>query len=93
MREEHFGIGIAESVRAGCLAFVPNGGGQVEIVGKDPDACFESVKDAVFKIERALTDRGFAARLRERQAAVCASFSVEAFQVGLLSMITRSLKG
>ena len=93
MREEHFGIGIAESIRAGCLAFVPNGGGQVEIVGKDPDACFESVKDAVFKIERALTDRGFAARLRERQAAVCASFSVEAFQAGLLSMITRSLKG
>jgi len=93
MREEHFGIGVAESVLAGCLTFVPNGGGQVEIVGKDPDACYESVEDAVRKIGRALTDRGFAARLRERQAAASAAFGVEAFQAGLLALVARSLKG
>ncbi len=93
MREEHFGIGVAQSVLAGCLTFVPNGGGQVEIVGNDPDACYESVEDAVRKIERALADRSFAVRLRERQAAASAAFGVEAFQAGLLALVARSLNG
>jgi hypothetical protein len=33
MREEHFGMAPAEMVRAGCIVWVPDGGGQVEIVG------------------------------------------------------------
>lgn len=93
MREEHFGIGVAESVLAGCLTFVPNGGGQVEIVGRDPDACYENVADAVRKIGRALADSSFAARLRERQATACAALGVEAFQAGLLDLVARSLNG
>ena len=33
MREEHFGMAPAELARAGCIVWVPRGGGQMEIVG------------------------------------------------------------
>ena len=36
MREEHFGMAPAELARAGCIVWVPRGGGQMEIVGHEP---------------------------------------------------------
>ena len=36
MREEHFGMAPAEMVRAGVIVWVPRGGGQMEIVGREP---------------------------------------------------------
>ena len=38
--DEHFGIAVAEMVRAGCIPLVHNSGGQVEIVGRDPRLIF-----------------------------------------------------
>ena len=38
MREEHFGMAPAEMARAGVIVWVPNGGGQMEIVGDEPGA-------------------------------------------------------
>jgi glycosyltransferase involved in cell wall biosynthesis len=36
MLDEHFGMAPAELAAAGCIVFVPNDGGQVEIVDDDP---------------------------------------------------------
>ena len=51
--DEPFGIAIAEMVKAGCIVFVPDGGGQTEIVGV-PELTYESIDDAVVKITNVL---------------------------------------
>jgi glycosyltransferase involved in cell wall biosynthesis len=50
MREEHFGMAPAEMVRAGMVVWVPDGGGQVEIVGKASGLRYADEEDAVNKI-------------------------------------------
>lgn len=50
MSEEHFGIAPAEALLGGSIVFVPNGGGQVDIVGEEPRLRFDSDEDAVRKI-------------------------------------------
>ncbi|HET7451549.1 MAG TPA: glycosyltransferase, partial [Thermoanaerobaculia bacterium] len=37
MAEEHYGMAVAEMVLAGCVPFVPDGGGAVEIAGECPE--------------------------------------------------------
>ncbi len=50
MKDEHFGIAVAEMIRAGCIPFVPDSGGQVEIVGREPRLLYGSDAEAVEKI-------------------------------------------
>lgn len=45
--EEHFGIAVAELVAGGVIPFVPNEGGQREIVGQDERLMYTSSADAV----------------------------------------------
>ena len=53
---EPFGIAVAEMVNAGCMVFVPKGGGQVEIVD-NPALIFHNDADAVDKIDTILSTR------------------------------------
>ncbi len=64
MREEHFGMAPAELARAGCIVWVPAGGGQMEIVGREPALMYDSEDDAVAKIVRTLEDPAEQQRLR-----------------------------
>lgn len=64
MREEHFGMAPAELARAGCIVWVPRGGGQMEIVGEEPALMFDSDADAVAKIMKTLDDPVEQDRLR-----------------------------
>ena len=64
MREEHFGMAPAELARAGCIVWVPRGGGQMEIVSHEPELMYDSDDDAVSKIVRTLTDDSEQSRLR-----------------------------
>jgi glycosyltransferase involved in cell wall biosynthesis len=54
MREEHFGMAPAEMVRAGMIVWVPNGGGQVEIVGAEPALVYGSGEQAIDQIIQVL---------------------------------------
>ena len=63
MREEHFGMAPAEMVRAGCIVWVPDGGGQVEIVA-DARLTYGSIEEGVAKITRTLGDADEQTRLR-----------------------------
>lgn len=54
---EHFGIAVAEMVRMGCVVFVPNSGGQVEIIGSNPALVYSTVEDASKKIIDVLQNR------------------------------------
>jgi glycosyltransferase involved in cell wall biosynthesis len=60
MNEEHFGMAVAEMVRAGCIVFAPNNGGPAQILGEDDRLLYSSVQDAAEKI-------GFTMLRRERQ--------------------------
>ena len=54
--EEHFGIAVAEMLRCGCIPFISNDGGQVEIVGNQTVLRYHSDKDAVEKILQVLNN-------------------------------------
>ena len=65
MREEHFGMAPAELARAGCIVWVPRGGGQMEVVGGEPALMYDSEDDAVEKIARTLGSPAEQDRLRQ----------------------------
>lgn len=69
----------AEMVRAGCVVWVPGGGGQLEIVGEDSRLTYSSEDDGVEKIVAALADEAGEARLREALAARATRFSTAHF--------------
>jgi glycosyltransferase involved in cell wall biosynthesis len=79
MREEHFGMAPAELARAGAIVWVPRGGGQMEVVGKEPALMYESDDDAVRKISATMADASEQRRLREALAAVSPQFSTARF--------------
>ena len=63
MHNEHFGIAPAEALMAGCIPFVHDSGGQVEIVGRDPRVCYQD-DDAALRIQRVLGDAEIQRELR-----------------------------
>lgn len=62
---EHFGIAVAEMVAAGVLPFVPDNGGQREVVGEQNTLTYRSVTDAVKSIDRVLSNKSLERRLRQ----------------------------
>ena len=79
MQGEPFGMAVAELISAGCITFVPNSGGQVEIVGHDERLIYSSREDAVNKILRALREPDYLASLRNHIASRRNLFGVERF--------------
>ena len=65
MREEHFGMAPAELARAGCIVWVPRGGGQMEAVGHEPALMYGSDDEAVEKIVGTLESPAEQDRLRQ----------------------------
>jgi glycosyltransferase involved in cell wall biosynthesis len=87
MEAEHFGIAVAELQRAGCLTFVHNSGGPVEIVGNDPRLTFDRIEDAAEKIAHAIEDTGTQDQLRALVATRRDCFSTERFCASIREII------
>jgi glycosyltransferase involved in cell wall biosynthesis len=87
MAEEHFGMAPAELTRAGCIVWVPAGGGQVEIVGREPALMFTSDDDAVEKITNTLNDEPEQRRLRELLAERSEQFSTARFMTQVRELV------
>jgi glycosyltransferase involved in cell wall biosynthesis len=79
MREEHFGMAPAEMARAGMIAWVPRGGGQMEIVGHEPALMFDTDDQAVQQIVATMTNAVEQRRLRELLAVTSEQFSTSHF--------------
>lgn len=89
MDDEHFGIAPAEMVRGGCIVFVPNSGGQVDIVGREEQLVYDTPDAGVAKIVRTLTSPDEQARLRTQLAAHKEVFSAERFMTTIRDAVER----
>jgi len=90
MRQEHFGITIAQALRAGCLPFVRDDGGQVEIPGDEPLLRYRSIEDAVEKILRVMSERALQDDLAARLAARAERFSPDRFMAEIRAAVESS---
>lgn len=75
---EPFGIAAAEMVRAGMIVWVPNGGGQVEIVDH-PMLIYDGINDVVNKIERVIKDDFLQQEIRMHLVEQSKIFSTDRF--------------
>ena len=78
-KNEPFGIAVAEMVKAGNIVWVPNGGGQTEIVGSD-SLIYSDAKDAVNKIREVLRNAALRETIRDLLTEQSARFSITRFQ-------------
>jgi glycosyltransferase involved in cell wall biosynthesis len=90
MAAEHFGMAPAEMAAAGCIVFVPNDGGQVEIVGGDRRLVYETVDGAVAAIVRVMSDGAEQQALREMLKTRAQLFSVERFASTFREIVEQS---
>jgi glycosyltransferase involved in cell wall biosynthesis len=79
MDHEHFGIAVAEMVKAGCIVFTPNSGGQVEIIGNDSRLTYDSDEQAVEKVTAVLGNSSIQHDLLEHLAGCGTNFSTDRF--------------
>lgn len=93
MPEEHFGMAVAELVRAGCVVWVPDGGGQVEIVRKNPHLCYQSDDQAVAEICRALEDPAHALALRAMLEPQRERYTEQQFMLRLRQIVEQFFEG
>jgi glycosyltransferase involved in cell wall biosynthesis len=91
MHHEHFGMAPAEMVTGGCLVWVHDSGGQVEVVGREPRLVYTTVEDGVQRILRVLADERAQAELRAHLAARARLFSLDAFSSGVRGAAARQL--
>ena len=76
---EHFGIAVAEMMRGGCIVFVPDSGGQVEIVGNEERLLYHTTEEAVAKILRVMTHPQEETELRDHLGLRKDLFTAERF--------------
>jgi hypothetical protein len=78
-------------VKAGCIVFVPNGGGQAEIADH-PALIYENDDDAVRKIEAALVDSALQTKLRTHLTEGTNRFSVDGFRRDIRKIVIEFLQ-
>jgi len=81
--QEHFGIAVAEMVRAGCIPFVSHDGGTEEIVGYHPSLIYRTDDEAVETICAVLRDKDLVQPLRQHLNGARERFSTKAFMDGM----------
>lgn len=88
---EHFGIVVAEFVAGGSLPFVPNSGGQREIVNGCDDLLYDSVKGAVDTIDRVLSSPELEASIHAELPCVEEVYGKPRFQREMRTVVTAAL--
>lgn len=79
MKDEHFGIAVAEMVRGGCIPFIPDDGGQVEIIGNESRLQYHTFEEAVEKISGVLDSPESQISLRKHLEGCRKALSTERF--------------
>lgn len=77
--QEHFGIAPAEMASGGCIVFVADDGGQVEIIDGDRRLLWRTPSEAAERIDAVLQDARLQDELRARLTAHARTFGCERF--------------
>lgn len=91
LHEESYGIVVAEALRAGAIPFVPDRGGQLEIVGDCAPVLFRDTSDAVEKVDSLLRDEAQLEKTRRYLASRISSAGAEPFVEAVRSHVERAL--
>ena len=91
-RSEAFGLAVAEMVKAGAVVWVPDGGGQTEIVAH-PGLVYRDAAGAAALVLNALEDPARLDGLRRHLASRAAAFSTERFVGGMRAVVRGFLEG
>jgi glycosyltransferase involved in cell wall biosynthesis len=89
---EPFGIAIVEMIKAGCIVWVPDSGGQVEIVNH-PALIYKNRNEAVLKISLVLHRADLQNLLRQHLAQQASGFSIEKFSSDVRKIVRQGLSG
>lgn len=85
-RSEAFGLAVAETVKAGAVVWVPDGGGQTEIVAH-PDLVYRDAAGAAASILSVLGSPERQAALRRHLEDRAAAFSADRFAAGMRAVV------
>ncbi|WP_081606174.1 glycosyltransferase [Haloferax volcanii] len=86
---EHFGMAVAELVAGGAIPFVPNEGGQSNIVQNRPELQYDNIQDAVKKIIMVLEDNQKQNLLRNQLSSQRDKFSSERYKENIQSLVEK----
>jgi glycosyltransferase involved in cell wall biosynthesis len=92
MEYEHFGIAVAEFLAAGMIPFVPNSGGQVEIVDRHDAVTYDSVDEVVAKADQVLSSPEQQWSIRSELPDVERRFGPERFKRQIQSVVAYALE-
>jgi len=84
---EHFGMAVAEMVASGMLPFVPDSGGQVEIVGRETSLMYSSTEEAIKKIEDVIQSRDRQKELLRSLPNPKSRYGLERFSIEIRSQV------
>ncbi|WP_227354112.1 glycosyltransferase family 4 protein [Haladaptatus salinisoli] len=90
-RHEHFGMVVAEFVAGGAIPFVPNDGGQREIVGERSELRYDTTEGAVEKIDRVLSNPDLQREARASTAEVERRFGRARFRREMRELVDEAL--
>jgi glycosyltransferase involved in cell wall biosynthesis len=91
MIDEHFGMAPADMVCGGCLVWMHDSGGQVEIVERDPRFLYTDADEAVRKILAMWDDPAAQASARAQFSGARERFSVARFQARVRAIVAEML--
>lgn len=89
--DEHFGIVVGEMLKAGCIVFVHNSGGQVEIVGGDDRLVYRTEEEAIEKIIRVMNNPSEQTSLLNYLNSRKELFSAEKFMSSIQEIVSQFL--
>lgn len=92
MRDEHFGIAVAEMLLAGCIVFAHDSGGPAEILGGAREVLFRDDDEAVDKIAALLRSQEARSRVSVALAERRAAFGVETFVAEMKRSVAETIR-
>ncbi|GGL73029.1 glycosyltransferase [Halocalculus aciditolerans] len=90
-KNEHFGIAVAEMVAGGVIPFVPNGGGQTEIINEEPKLKYDSIDDAIQKISTVMENKRLQQELKTDLESTVSDYSTDEFEKTIRRLTTQLL--
>lgn len=90
---EHFGIVVAELVAGGAIPFVPNDGGQCEIVNHCEDVVYRSIEDAVDKMDRVMNSELKQQQIQKQLPSINKKFGPARFRNEIKDIVDKKLAG